>query len=209
MQTEVLQQEQALKSLTRAVEFDHETLDSVVNQLQVDQNLVLAPNVSSVPTFYKYMKAKTTHSDFDPNKNVRKFQRFYTNHISELSIDEAKAFETNVLQLQNNRLPLDKNFLIALRAKCLAVQTVHAPVAQMFCNDLAFHATRWDTGLKFHGVGFEFDVVGLLLCLLLCLHVHLLTEDSQEKSLRNNGQEEVLCSSQALKTQSCCLLCLF
>ena len=157
VQTEVLQQEQALKSLTRAVEFDHETLDSVVNQLQVDKDLVLAPNVSSVPTFYKYMKAKTTHADFDPNKNVRKFQRFYANHISELSIDEARAFEKNVLQLQNNRLPLDKNFLIALRAKCLAVQTVHAPVAQMFCNDLAFHATRWDTGLKFHGVAFEFD----------------------------------------------------
>ena len=157
VQIEVLQQEQALKSLTNAVEFDHETLDSVVNQLQLDPDLVLAPNVSSVPTFYKYMKSKTTHADFDPNKNVRKFQRFYANHISELSIDEAKAFESNVLQLQNNRLPLDKNFLIALRAKCLAVQSVHAPVAQMFCNDLAFHATRWDTGLKFEGVGFELE----------------------------------------------------
>lgn len=157
VQSEIIQQEHALKSLTKAVEFDHESLSSVVNQLQVDPDLVLAPNVSSIPTFYKYLKSKVTHADFDPNKNVRKFQRFYANHISELSIDEAKAFEKNVLQLQNNRLPLDKSFLIALRAKCLAVQTVEPSVAQTFCNDLAFHATRWDTGLKFDGVGFEFD----------------------------------------------------
>ena len=157
IQTEIINQETALKSLTNAVEFDHESLKSVVNQMRVNQDLVLAPNVSSIPTFYAYMKSKTTHEDFDPNKNVRKFQRFYANHISELSIDEAKAFEQNVLQLQNNRLPLNKNFIIALRAKCLSLQKITSKLAQTFCNDLAFHATRWDSGLKFDGVGFELN----------------------------------------------------
>ena len=157
IQADIVKQENALKSLTNAVEFDHESLNDVVNQLRVDQNLVLAPNVSSIPTFYAYMKSKTTHEDFDPNKNVRKFQRFYANHISEFSIEEAKAFEENVLQLQNNRLPLNKNFIIALRAKCLAIQKITPSLAQTFCNDLAFHATRWDSGLKFQGVGFEVD----------------------------------------------------
>ena len=157
IQADIVKQEAALKSLSNAVEFDHESLDGVVNQLRVDPALVLAPNVSSIPTFYAYMKSKTTHEDFDPNKNVRKFQRFYADHISELSIDEARAFETNVLQLQNNRLPLNKNFIIALRAKCLSIQKITSTLAQTFCNDLAFHATRWDSGLKFEGVGFELE----------------------------------------------------
>ena len=157
VQDDILHHEKALKSLTNAVGFDHETLSSVVNQIRVDPELVLAPNVTSIPTYYMYMKSKTTHADFQPNRNVRKYQNFYPAHISQLSIDEAKVFEENVLQLQNNRLPLNKNFLIALRAKCLAIQTVSSTLAQTFCNDLAFHATRWDTGLKFEGIGFELD----------------------------------------------------
>ena len=157
VQADIFKQEQALKSLTNAVEFDHEGLNSVVRQLRVDSELVLSPNVSSIPAFYAYLKAKTIHEDFDPSRNVRKYQRFYPNHISQFSLEESRAFEQNVLQLQNNRLPLNKNFLLALRAKCLAVQTISSALAQTFCNDLAFHATRWDTGLKFEGIGFEFN----------------------------------------------------
>ena len=153
----IFEQEKAIKSLSQAVELDHTTLSSVVNQLRIDSSVVVAPNVTNLSSFYTYMKSKTVHNDFDPNKNVRKFQRYFTSHISELSKDESQKFETNVLNLQNNRLPLNKDFLIAVRAQCTALQTKITPMTQNFCNDIAFHATRWNTGLTFNGVGFELD----------------------------------------------------
>ena len=155
-QSQILEQEAAIRSLSKAVKLDHTTLQSVVNYIRADSEIVLAPNVT-LSAFHKYMKSKTVHKDFDPTKNVRKFQRYYTNHISELSKDEANAFEANVLQLQNNRLPLNKEFLIAVRARCIALQPPTMLEAQSFCNDLAFYATRWNSGLLFNGIGFQLD----------------------------------------------------
>ena len=155
-QSQILQQEAAIRSLSKAVKLDHTTLTGVVNYIRADPEIVLAPNVT-LSAFHNYMKSKVVHDDFDPTKNVRKFQRHYTNHISDLSSEEAKTFEDNVLQLQNNRLPLNKDFLIAVRARCMALQPSTITEAQSFCNDLAFYATRWNSGLQFNGVGFELD----------------------------------------------------
>lgn len=148
MKDEIHAEEEALKSLTRAVKLDHSTLSSVVHQLKISPDLVLAPNVTTLSPTYAYMKAMT---------NGPGFKFFYANHIAELAEAEVQTFESNVLQLQNNRLPLNKEFLIAVRAKCLSLQSVEAAIANLFCNDLAFHATRWNTGLKFTGVGFEYN----------------------------------------------------
>ena len=146
MRADIDAEEKALKSLTSAVKLDHSSLSSVVHQLKISPDLILAPNVTTLSPTYKFMKAMTISSGF---------QHFYANHIGELSAVEGKSFESNILQLQNNRLPLNKDFLVAIRAKCLSLQTVSLALAKEFCNDLAFHATRWDTGLKFAGVGFE------------------------------------------------------
>ena len=147
MEAEIRAQEKALTSLTKAVELDHGTLGTVVNQLRVNPDLVLAPKVTTLSPTYAYMKILATKG--------ATFQHFYGNHISDLCETEASNVENNILQLRNNRLPLEKNFLVAVRAKCLSLQSVDEVLANNFCNDLAFHATRWDTGLKFIGVGFE------------------------------------------------------
>ena len=152
MKNEILAQEKSLKSLTSAVELDHSTLSSVIHQLRISPDLILAPNVTSVPITYQYMKALIKESS--------KFERYYADHISEFCESEAKTIELNILQLQNNRLPLDRNFLVAVRAKCLSLQKIEKTLAHEFCNDLAFHATRWDTGLKFLAVGFETNKKG-------------------------------------------------
>ena len=90
-QDNISHHEKAFNSPTNGVGFDQETLRSVFNQIRIDPELLLAPGVTFIPTYYMYMKSKTTYEEFQSNRNVRKFQHFYHVHIIHLSIDEAKV----------------------------------------------------------------------------------------------------------------------
>ena len=58
-----------------------------------------------------------------------------------------------MLALTNNRLPTDINFINAMRAACLAQQNDQNDDTSEHCRQFALHTTRWDTSLKFSGVG--------------------------------------------------------
>ena len=148
-------QEEMIRKLEKIVSIDTESLQSTINQIKLYPETVIYPNKTTNSPFLRYMKAKTTHHDFNPTKNVRKYQRFYADHIQTLALEEAREVEDAVLVLQNNRLPLKSDFLLAVRAKCLAVQKEINARTRRYCNDLAFYSTRWDTGLTFLGLGFS------------------------------------------------------
>ena len=66
----------------------------------------------------------------------------------------AKEIVEAVLTLTNHRLPLNSVFLDAIKAQCIVYQTaVSEEQAKKFCNEFAFHTTRWDTKLRFQGFG--------------------------------------------------------
>ena len=148
-------QEDMIRKLEKIVSIDTEGLQSTINQLKLNPETVIYPNRTTNSPFLRYMKAKTTHHDFNPTMNVRKYQRFFADHIQTLALEEAREVEEAVLVLQNNRLPLKSDFLLAVRAKCLAVQKEINSKTRRYCNDLAFYSTRWDTGLTFLGLGFS------------------------------------------------------
>ena len=84
----------------------------------------------------------------------------HTWHITKLNTRETDKFKTNILTLQNNRLPLEEPFLIGMKAQCLALQNQKTEREMKFCTDFAFHSNRWDTSLHFEGIGFSyFDFV--------------------------------------------------
>ena len=58
-----------------------------------------------------------------------------------------------MLDLTNNRLPTDVNFVNSMRAACLSQQIDQTDETTEHCRQFAFHTTRWDTSLKFAGVG--------------------------------------------------------
>ena len=85
-----------------------------------------------------------------------KYDTDRTFHISRHAAKQYDDFKHHVLTLQNQRLPLDETFLLAIRAKCLSLQTGETDKIIQFCNEFAFHTTRWDTSLEFQGVGLNF-----------------------------------------------------
>ena len=76
--------------------------------------------------------------------------------ISKLTDIEIEKFVQRSLTLENNRLPLDSTFLLALSSHCLSKQIEQGPQISNFCRDFAFHCSRWDTSLIFNGLGFEY-----------------------------------------------------
>lgn len=57
--------------------------------------------------------------------------------------------------LTTQRMPLMSKFITAIRAQCLAIQdTDDLDLAKSFCLHFALHASRFDTSLRFAGLGF-------------------------------------------------------
>ena len=76
--------------------------------------------------------------------------------ISKLTEIETGKFINRALTLENNRLPLETTFLLALSSHCVSHQVEQGPHVLEFCKNFAFYCTRWDTNLLFNGLGFEY-----------------------------------------------------
>ena len=73
--------------------------------------------------------------------------------FAETARDDGRALVKAALTLTNHRLPLFSSFLDSVKIQCMAIQTVDMEEARKFCNHFAFHTTRWDTNLRFTGIG--------------------------------------------------------
>jgi hypothetical protein len=73
--------------------------------------------------------------------------------FAEQSRDDGRQLVKAALTLTNHRVPLFSTFIDAVQAECMALQTVDEQLAKKFCLHFAFHTTRWDTGVRFLGLG--------------------------------------------------------
>ena len=144
---ELDQHKDAILRLSKVININEKNINKIAQQLKADPNVILSSNFE-LPFDIQY-RAALTKTDF------RALRGDISNslHISDLTTSEYLKFKENGLTLQNHRLPLTKNFLLAVRTKCLSLQSTVGQIEEKFCNDLAFYSTRWDTGLRFHGVG--------------------------------------------------------
>ena len=140
----------AILKLSKVINLNEKNIAEIARKLKTDPEIVLS-SATELAFDIKY-RSSLTKNDFQP------YRMDLTNslHISELATTEYQKFTRSCLTLQNHRLPLEKNFLLAIRAKCLSLQLSNGPAEQKFCNELAFYSTRWDTGLEFHGIGLSY-----------------------------------------------------
>ena len=149
-QKDIEEHKKAILSLNKAVQITENNLKEIAEMLQVNENLVLTGS-NTLP-----FEINFSASGVKAGKLNTKFDIQTALHISRLNTAEFLQFKNQVLTLQNSRLPLQTSFLLALRAECLSLQINSGDKEMAYCNDVAFHATRWDTALKFEGVGLSY-----------------------------------------------------
>ena len=76
--------------------------------------------------------------------------------IRKLTKIESEKFIKRALTLENNCVPLDTTFSLALSSHCLSNQIAQGPHISDFSTNFALFCTRWDTSLVFKGIGFEY-----------------------------------------------------
>jgi len=143
-------QKSAILGLSQSVKLNQENLKMVAKLLEKQPNIVLTGE-ASLPFDVRYESSLIKQGKLDTRYDIDK-----SLHISRLNSEELHKFQNYILTLQNSRLPLDKTFLLALRAECMSLQIQKLGKRLQFCNELAFHASRWDSGLNFQGVGLTY-----------------------------------------------------
>ena len=141
---------QAILDLNLAVQISENSIADVASMLKIEPSLVLTGE-TSLPFDINFESTQVKEGNMNTRYDVANAL-----HISRLNSAEYIKMQNYVLNLQNSRLPLDKTFLLALRAECLALQEGSSPRETRFCNDFAFHSTRWDSGLAFNGIGLTY-----------------------------------------------------
>jgi len=137
----------AILGLNSAVQLNERNLAEIADILKKEPKLVLTGR-KTLPFEILFessqVKAGLLNTRFDVTNAL---------HISKLNSMEYVKLENYILTLKNSRLPLDKNFLLAVRAQCLSLQTQTTIYEAEYCNEISFYSTRWDTNLKFEGLG--------------------------------------------------------
>ena len=150
LRDEMARHKQSILDLNSAVQASEKGIDRIAKMLQIDPNLIITGE-NSLPFDINFeasaIKKGQLNTRYDVGNSL---------HISKLNSIEFAKHQSYILNLQNSRLPLDKNFLLALRAECLAVQLRMSAKHDIVCNDLSFYSTRWDSGLVFNGLGLTF-----------------------------------------------------
>ena len=118
--------------------------------LRMEPSIVLSGK-SSLPFDINFAASQVKQGNLDTRYDVANSLQ-----ISRLNSAEFIKMQNYVLTLQNSRLPLDKTFLLALRAECMSLQKASTQMETTFCNDLGFYSTRWDSGLSFGGIGITY-----------------------------------------------------
>ena len=108
--------EKAILRLSEVINVNERNIIQIAKQLEANPELVLS-TPTDLPFDIEYRAALTTE-DFRSNR----MDVTHSLHISDLVTSEFKKLTESSLTLQNHRLPLLSNFLLAVRTKCLALQ---------------------------------------------------------------------------------------
>lgn len=131
-----------ISMLEEIVETVDGKLDAAVKRIRKSRRPIVAYGGLQIPNDAKAVREILMGNDQEIN-------RFF----AEQSAAFGKEISESILTLRNHRLPLNPVFLAAIKAHCIAYQKVEEEEAEEFCNNYGFHSTRWDTRLRFLGMG--------------------------------------------------------
>ena len=127
--------ESQIQLLNQQTELNTENFVSITDMLQKNENLVLNGQLG-VPMEVNFQQALLKE------KKAEWRDLFHIDRMNDIAY---RKLTQHSLTLENNRLPLDSAFLLALRAHCLAQQIDKSSTGDNFCKEFAFYSTRWDT----------------------------------------------------------------
>ena len=136
------EERERIASIHSALELNAHNIASVAEYMQ-RQNVGLATFAPLEAP--EGILANLEHS-FLSERGLAEFVIDFSQNMANKVIDQMVA-------LTNNRLPTDINFINAMRAACLSQQITQDDDTKEHCREFALHTTRWDTSLRFAGVG--------------------------------------------------------
>ena len=139
---EIAHERQRITALENVVELMHDELDLAVKKIKRSNAPVITWGGLDIPADDLAVKEILEGEGSSMNQ-----------YFAEQSRDDGRQLVKAALTLTNHRVPLFSSFLDSIKAQCMAVQTVDPEVAKKFCTHFAFHTTRWDTGVRFLGLG--------------------------------------------------------
>ena len=163
---------------------ERERIASINGALELNAN-----NIATVATYMQRMNgdiATVAPLEAPAGTLANLEHAFLSEHgLGEFVINFSQAMADKVidqmLDLTNNKLPTDVNFVNAMRAACLSQQIDQTDEITEHCRQFALHTTRWDTSLKFSGVGLVSDsenvdhIEGVLLSLSVDIPIYEFT----------------------------------
>lgn len=134
---------QKLASLTTVVELLDESIDEVAKMMRKSKQPIITFSGIELSADDK-MKERMV--DTDPNS----LNDFFADYSQRIGRETVRA----VMLLTTQRMPLFSKFILSIRANCLSVQEIEDTyLAKEFCLAFALHTTRFDTSLRFAGLG--------------------------------------------------------
>ena len=144
LERKINEDRQRLASLTTVVELLDESIDEVAKMIRKSETPIITFAGIELGEDEK-MREKMV--DADPNT----LNNFFASYSQRIGRETIRA----IMLLSTQRMPLMAKFITAIRAQCLAIQdTENMDLARSFCLHFALHASRFDTSLRFAGLGF-------------------------------------------------------
>ena len=131
-----------IERLEEVVETVNDKLDEAIKQIRKAKRPIVSYGGLTIPNDAKAVERILEGADAEINQ-----------YFAEQSAAIGEDVVESILTLMNHRLPLNPVFLDTIKAQCIVYQTVAEEDAKEFCNAFAFHSTRWDTLLRFVGLG--------------------------------------------------------
>ena len=126
-------------------------MKDLVKFMQSGYRVALSELDKTLPFFVSVHKAELAKSYFSL-VNIPEL----TEHISIYGASIVDKLESYLMSLENNRLPNQQTFILAVRAKCLAAQRSINTITKDFCRQFSLRATKSNTGLEFLGSGLKY-----------------------------------------------------
>ena len=131
-----------IEKLEEVVETVNDKLDEAVKRIRKAKRPIVSYGGLTIPNDAQAVERILEGADAEINQ-------YFAAQSAALGEDIVES----ILTLSNHRLPLNPVFLDTIKAQCIVYQVVPEAEAKEFCNAFAFHTTRWDTRLRFVGLG--------------------------------------------------------
>ncbi|CAG5080973.1 Oidioi.mRNA.OKI2018_I69.PAR.g9756.t1.cds [Oikopleura dioica] len=131
-----------IEKLEEVVETVNDKIDEAVKRIRKAKRPIVSYGGLTIPNDAKAVERILEGADAEINQ-------YFASQSAAMGEDIVES----ILTLMNHRLPLNPVFLDTIKAQCIVYQTVPEEQARKFCNAFAFHTTRWDTRLRFVGLG--------------------------------------------------------